>query len=403
MAIKYRLYHAWNAFMNRDPTYEYANVNSVYTSNPVRTKFNRGAERTILNSIYLRLALDASSIVINHVINDENGRYKETVQSGLNRCLNLKANIDQPRSAFLLDIYTSLLDEGCIAIVPIDTVKYHDNGEVDIITLRVGKIIDWYPSDVRVRVYDDRDSIHKDIKLTKSKVAIKENPFYPIMNEPNSTMQRLIRKLNLLDAIDEQSGSNKLDLIVQLPYAIKSNLRKEQAEERRKDLENQLRGSKYGIAYTDGTEKITQLNRSVDNNLMNQIQYLYDTLYTQLGLTNDIMNGTADSGVMTNYYSRITEPLVAAVVDGLKCAFLSSDALVKRESIHYFRDPFKLVPLSELAELSDKFTRNEIMSSNEFRQVIGRTPSTDERADQLLNKNISHPAQDNEQEENQNG
>lgn len=341
--------------------------------------------------------MDASSIDIRHIRLDKDGRYQEDMDSGLNNCLNLEANIDQTGRAFLQDAYMSMLDEGCVALVPVDTSSNPDKGSYDIETMRTGKIIEWYPRDVKVDVYNDRKGKREEVLVPKITVAIVENPLYAVVNEPNSVMQRLIRKLNLLDAIDEQSGSGKLDLIIQLPFTIKSEQRRRQAEERRKDIEEQLAGSKYGVAYTDATEHITQLNRAVENNLMKQIEYLTSMLYSQLGINQQILDGTASEETMLNYYNRTIEPLVSAMVDEMKRKFLTKTARSQRQSIASFRDPFKLVPVKELAEISDKMTRNEIMSSNEIRQTIGMKPSKDPAADELRNKNINQSNMDAKQ------
>ena len=321
----------------------------------------------------------------------------ETIDSGLNNCLNLEANIDQTGRAFLQDVVMSMFDEGCVAIVPVDTTSNPEEGSFDIKTMRTGKIVEWYPRHVKVKVYNDRTGQKEDLILPKETVAIIENPLYAVINEPNSTMQRLIRKLNLLDVVDEQSSSGKLDLIIQLPYIIKTEARRQQAENRRKDIENQLVGSKYGIAYTDGTERITQLNRSVENNLLKQIEYLTNMVYSQLGITTTILDGTADDKTMLNYNNRTIEPIVSAIADAMKRVFLTKTARTQRQSIEYFRDPFKLVPVSDLAEIADKFTRNEIMTSNEIRQIVGMKPSNDPKADELRNSNISEPAENNRQ------
>lgn len=392
MALRDRIQHAWNAFVNRDPTGTYANIGGGYSQRPDRTRFTRGNERSIVTSVYNRIALDAAAIAIKHCRLDANGRFVEEVNSSLNSCLNVEANLDQTGRAFLQDLYMSLLDEGCIAIVPVETNLNPDKtGSYDILSMRVGRVVEWYPSHVRVSVYDERIGRKREITVPKKTVAIIENPLYAVMNEPNSTMQRLIRKLNLLDHIDEQSGAGKLDLIIQLPYIIKSDARREQAEKRRKDIEMQLSGSKYGIAYTDGTERITQLNRPVENNLMKQIEYLTSMLYSQLGITQTILDGTADEQTMLNYYSRSIEPLVAGAVDEMKRKFLTKTARSQKQSIMFFRDPFKLVPVNAMAEIADKFTRNEVMTSNEIRQVIGMKPSDDPKADQLRNSNLNHP------------
>ena len=409
LTIGSRLKHAWNAFMNRDPTY-YKDYGSSYSYRPDRVRFTRGNERTIVTAIYNRIALDVASISIKHVRLDDDGRFTEEIESGLNNCLTLESNIDQSGRAFVQDIVMSMLDEGSVAIVPVDTTFDPTiTGSYDINTMRTGKIIEWYPQHVKIRLYNDRKGIKQDILLPKSSVAIIENPLYAVINEHNSTMQRLIRKLSILDAIDEQSGSGKLDLIIQLPYVIKTPARRQQAEERRKDIEMQLSGSKYGIAYTDGTERITQLNRSVDNNLMKQIEYLTSMLYSQLGITQSILDGTADEKTMLNYNNRTIEPIISAIVDEMKRKFLTKTARSQKQSISYFRDPFKLVPVTEIAEIADKMTRNEIMTSNEIRQTVGMKPSEDPNADELRNKNLSAPKtiKNNEEstmlkEENQN-
>ena len=388
-----RLKHAWNAFSNnRDPTITYHDIGPGYSIRPDRPRFSRGNERTIITSILNRIALDAAAIDLVHCKLDDNGRFVENVNSKLHSCLTLSANIDQTGRAFRHDIYMSLLDEGSVAIVPVETTmnpKVTDS--YDICSMRVGKVVEWYPQHVRISLYNERTGRKEEVTMHKSKVAIVENPLYPVMNEPNSTMQRLIRKLALLDSIDEQSGSGKLDLIIQLPYVIKSDARRQQAEKRRKDIEMQLAGSKYGIAYTDGTEKITQLNRSLENNLLKQIEYLMAQAYSQLGLTQAIMEGTADEKTMLNYLDRTVEPLVAAVADAMKRVFLTKTARTQMQSITYFRNPFKLVPVNDLAEIADKFTRNEIMSSNEIRQIVGMKPHDDPKADELRNSNLNHP------------
>lgn len=390
MGIKDRLQHGWNAFMNKDPTMNYVDIGSGYAYRPDRVRFSRGNERSIVTSVYNRIALDVAAINIQHVQLDENGRFLSAMDSGLNNCLSLEANVDQSGRAFIQDVVMSLFDEGCIAIVPVDTnIDPTESSGIDILSMRVAKIVNWYPQHVRLRLYDDQTGLKKEITLPKNTVAIVENPLYAVINEPNSTMQRLIRKLNLLDAVDEQSSAGKLDLIIQLPYVIKSEARKQQAEQRRRDIERQLAGSKYGIAYTDGTEHITQLNRSVENNLMKQIEYLTSMLYSQLGITQTILDGSADDKTMLNYYDRTVEPIVSAIVDEMKRKFLSKTARTQGKSIVFFRDPFKLVPVSELAEIADKFTRNEIATSNEIRQVIGWKPSDDPKADELRNSNLN--------------
>ncbi len=394
-----RLKHAWNAFFNKDPTRRYVDIGMGYAFRPDRMRFSRGNERSIVTSVYNRIAMDVASVDMFHVRLDENGRFLFAVDSGLNNCLTIEANLDQTGRAFLQDVVMSMMDEGCVAIVPTDT---DDDpgigvpGSFDIDAMRTGQILEWYPEHIRVRVYNERTGQKEDILMAKKSVAIVENPLYAVINEPNSTMQRLIRKLNLLDVVDEQNSSGKLDLIIQLPYIIKTEARRRQAESRRKDIENQLRGSKYGIAYTDGTERITQLNRPVENNLMSQIEYLTGMLYSQLGITQGILDGTADEKTMLNYYNRTIEPILSAIADEMKRKFLTKTARSQRHSIEFFRDPFKLVPVSEISEIADKFTRNEIMTSNEIRQVIGMKPSDDPKADELRNKNLSETAADRE-------
>ena len=392
MGLGSRLQHAWNAFFsNKDPTYPMYDGMS-YSYRPDRVRFSRGNERSIVTAVYNRIAIDVAAINIKHIKLDENDRFSDVIQSGLNNCLSTEANIDQSGRAFIQDAVMSMMDEGCVALVPVDTTfNPLITGAYDVQTIRTGKILQWSPNRVKVRVYNDHTGQKEDIDLPKSMVAIIENPLYAIINEPNSTMQRLIRKLNLLDVVDEQSGSGKLDLIIQLPYVIKTQSRREQAENRRKDIEDQLSGSKYGIAYTDGTERITQLNRPVDNNLMKQIEYLTNMVYSQLGITQGVLDGTADEKTMLNYYNRTIEPIISSIVDEIKRKFLTKTARSQSQSIAFFRDPFKLVPVSELAEIADKLTRNEIMSSNEFRQVIAMKPSKDPNADLLRNKNLSEP------------
>ena len=386
-----RVKRAWNAFLNRDPpsdrNYSYY---GGYSYRPFYDRKGRAIDKTIITAILSRIAVDASSITIQHVKLDENGRYDETINSDLNACFTLSANIDQTGRAFIQDIVLSMLEEGVVAVVPVDTdLNPMTTDSYKIYSMRVGTIMEWFPNHVRVRLYNDHTGEKEEITLPKRMVAIVTNPFYAVMNEPNGTMQRLIRKLNLLDAVDEQSSSGKLDLIIQLPYVIKNDLRRQQAEERRKQIEDQLTGSKYGIAYTDGTERITQLNRSLDNNLLAQVEYLTNMAYSQLTITQEIMNGTADETAMTNYYSRTIEPIVSAIVDEFKRKFLTKTARSQNQSIVFFRDPFKLVPIGTVADMADKFTRNEIMSSNEFRQVIGLKPSKDPAADELRNKNLN--------------
>lgn len=395
MAFSDRLIHAWNAFLNKDSTPRYNYGEHISSYNPFRMRLTRGNERSIVVSVYNRIALDVASIDIMHVKLDDNGRFVEEMDTSLNECLTLSANMDQTAKAFIQDAVMSMMDEGCIAIVPVDTtINPNISGSYDINSLRVGQILEWRPQHIKVRIYNDKTGQKEDLLLPKSMVAIIENPLYAVINEPNSTMQRLIRKLNLLDVIDEQSGSGKLDLIIQLPYVIKSEARKQQAENRRKEIEMQLTGSKYGIAYTDGTEKITQLNRPVENNLMKQIEYLTSMLYGQLGITQTILDGTADDKTMLNYYNRTIEPIVSAIVDEMKRKFLTKTARTRKQDIVYFRDPFKLVPVNDLAEIADKLTRNEIATSNEIRQIMGWKPSEDPDADELRNKNLNKNAEE---------
>ena len=384
--------HAWGLFTNtnnKNPTVK--PEGSSYTISPTRPRFTRGNERTIVTSVYNRIAIDASTIDVMHVRLDDEGRFKEPIKSNLNNCLTVEANIDQSSRAFMLDVVISLLDEGCVAVVPVKTTLNPNNTEsYDIEELRTGRIVEWFPKHVTIRLYNDETGMYQDVTLPKSQVAIIENPLYTIMNEPNSTMQRLIHKLSLLDIIDEESSSGKMDLIIQLPYIIKNDTKRSQAEERRKQIEDQLRGSRYGVAYIDGTEKVTQLNRSVENNILKQVEYLTNLLYSQLGLTQTIMDGTADENAMNNYYNRTVEPVVSAIVDEFHRKFLTKTARTQGQAIMFFRDPFKLMSVTAIADTADKFTRNELLSSNEFRQIIGRKPSTDPKADMLLNKNISH-------------
>ena len=386
-----RFKNAFNAFFSRDPTPAY-NYGPSYSYRPDRPRLSRGNERSIITAVYNKIALDVASVDFHHCKVDDNGRYVEDMKSGLNECLTLQANIDQTYQSFIQDVVLSMFDEGVVAVVPVETTLNPDVSDgYDVLSLRTAKIIQWYPKHIKVNLYNERTGRKEDLILAKSDVAIIENPFYAVMNEPNSTANRLIRKLALLDATDEQTASGKLDLIVQLPYVIKSEARRKQAEDRRKDIEMQLAGSKYGIAYTDGTEKITQLNRSVENNLMKQIEYLRDMLYSQLFITQSIMEGTADERTMLNYNSRVIEVIVSAIACEMKRKFLSRTARSQNQTISYFRDPFKLVPVDNMAEIADKFTRNEIMSSNEVRQVIGMKPSDDPKADELRNSNLNHP------------
>lgn len=395
MDIGSRLKHAWNAFMNRDPTEVDYDIGPAYYYRPDRPRLTRGNERSIVTAVYNRIALDVSDIDIRHVRLDPDGRYIEDIDSGLNNCLTVEANIDQTGKAFIQDVVMSMLDEGCVAIVPVDTtLNPKVTGSYDINSMRTGKIIQWYPQHVKVNLYNDKTGRKEEVTLPKSMVAIVENPLYAVMNEPNSTLQRLIRKLNLLDYVDEQTGAGKLDLIIQLPYVIKSNARRQQAEDRRADIERQLKDSKYGIAYTDGTERITQLNRPVENNLMKQIEYLTSMLYSQLGINQAVLDGTADEKTMLNYTNRSIGPIISAIVDEMKRKFLTKTARSQMQSIRYFKDPFKLVPVNEIAEISDKLTRNEIASSNEIRQIIGWKPSQDPAADELRNKNLNQQSLD---------
>lgn len=394
-ALGTRLKHAFNAFKNnRDPTPYYGH-GIGYSYRPDRPRLTRGNERTLLASVSNRIALDVAQMNINHCRLDENNRFLEIIDSGLNTCLTLEANVDQTGRAFIQDAVISMFDEGVVAIVPVDTtLDPSKSGSYDINTMRTGKILEWYPKHVKVRLYNEETGNKEDIILPKKTVAIVENPFYAVVNEPNSTLQRLLNKLKLLDVTDEQTASGKLDMIIQLPYIIKSEARRKQAEQRRKDIEDQLSGSKYGIAYTDGTERITQLNRSLENNLMKQIEYLTNLLFSQLNITQSILDGTADDKTMLNYYSRTIEPIVAAIVDEMKRKFLTKTARTQKQTIMFFRDPFKLVPVNDIAEIADKFTRNEIMTSNEIRQSIGMKPSSDPKADELRNSNISQPAEE---------
>lgn len=392
MGLRDRLQHAWNAFFNRDPTSNYRTNEISYSYRPDRPRLSRGNERSIVTAIYNRIALDVASIDIKHCKLDENGRYVKDMKSGLNECLTVEANMDQTARAFIQDIVISMLDEGVVAVVPVDTTFNPKNtGSYDITSMRTGKILEWSATTVKVKVYNDRTGNKEDVVLPKSMVGIIENPLYSVINEPNSTMQRLIRKLNLLDSIDEQSGAGKLDLIIQLPYIIKTDARRQQAEQRRKEIEMQLAGSKYGIAYTDGTERVTQLNRPVENNLMKQIEYLTSMLYSQLGFHQTILDGTADEKTMLNYTNRTIEPIASAIVDELKRKFLTKTARTQGQSIEFFRNPFRLVPINNIADIADKFTRNEILTSNEIRQIIGMKPSDDPKADQLVNSNIAQP------------
>ena len=386
------LKHAWNLFASEEGPVRNRDFNYGYGSSisPTRTVFTRGNERTVVTAVYNRIAIDAAAIDIKHVELDEAGRYKSDVESGINNCLTVEANIDQTSRQFMLDVITSLLDEGCVAVVPVDTIKDPNiTGGYDIDTMRVGRITQWYPDRVTVLLYNERTGRKEEVTVPKKYTAIIENPLYAVMNEPNSTMQRLIRKLALMDSVDEESSSGKLDLIIQLPYLVKTEAKRQAAEERRAQIEEQLKGSKYGVAYIDGSEHVTQLNRSVENNLMKQIEYLTTLLYSQLGITQGVLDGTADENTMNNYYNRTIEPILSAIVDEFHRKFLTKTARSQGQSIQYFRDPFKLIPVNEVSEIADKFTRNEILSSNEVRQIIGMRPSKDPAADELRNKNLS--------------
>lgn len=390
MALFDRLKNAWNVFKNRDPTASYyQDAGPGYTYRYGMPRFSRGNERSIVTAVYNRIAMDCAAISVRHVRTDDTGRFLKNMESPLDKCLYLEANIDQSGRAFMQDIVMSLLDDGCVAIVPVDTDVNPENGAFDILTMRTGQVTEWFPKHVKVKLYNEATGQKEEILLSKRVVALPENPLYAVMNEPNSTLQRLIRKLNMLDVIDEQSSSGKLDLIIQLPYVIKTEARRQQAENRRKEIENQLAGSKYGIAYADGTEKITQLNRSVENNLMAQIEYLTNMLYSQLGITQSILDGSADEKTMLNYQNRCLEPILSAVIDEMKRKFLTKTARSQNQTIAFFNEPFKLVPVNQIAEIADKFTRNEIMSSNEIRQVVGLPPVDDQRADELRNKNLN--------------
>jgi hypothetical protein len=391
MGFSDRLQHAWNAFINnRDPTYIRSDYGATYSYRPDRPRMTRGNDRTIVTSIYNRIALDVAAIDIIHARLDQDDRFLETIDSGLNNCLSLEANIDQTGRSFIQDVVMSMFDEGCVAIVPTDTtLDPRKTKSYDILSMRTAKILEWYPKDVKVQLYNENTGNKEEIKLPKSMVAIIENPLYAVINERASVLQRLVRKLALLDTVDEISGSGKLDMIIQLPYVVKSPTRQEQANNRRKLIEEQLTDSKYGVAYIDGTERITQLNRPLENNLLKQVEYLTSMLYSQLGITQSILDGTADEKTMLNYHNRTVEPIISAIVDEMKRKFLSKTARSQKQSIVFFRDPFKLVPVNEIAEIADKFTRNEIASSNEMRQAIGWKPSKDPAADELRNKNLN--------------
>ena len=392
LSIGSRFKRAWNTFTNRDPTPFFNSMGASYSYRPDRTRFTRGNERTIVTAVYNKIAIDVAGLDIQHCKLDENGGYISPINSGLNNCLTLEANKDQTSRSFIQDIVMSMFDEGVVAVVPIDTSDNPNfTNSYDIYTMRVAQVLEWFPDHVRLKVYNDRTGVKEEVIVNKSNVAIIENPLFAIINEPNSVMQRLVRKLALLNAMDEQSVSGKLDLIIQLPYVIKSEARKKQADDRRKEIENQLAGSKYGIAYTDGTEKITQLNRPIENNLMGQIEYLTNMLFSQLGITQTILDGTADEKTMLNYFNRTIEPIVSAIVDEFKRKFLTKTARSQNQSIAFFRDPFKLAPINDIAEIADKFTRNEIFTKNEIRQIVGKKPSDDPKADKLINSNITQP------------
>lgn len=397
MTFGSRLKSAWNAFFNKDPTLNYSEMGFGSFLRPDRIRLTRGNERSIITAVYNRIAMDVAAVDIRHVILDDSNRYLQEVDSGLNNCLTLESNLDQTARNFIQDVVMSMLDEGCVAIVPTDTDDDPNTGSIgsfDVDEMRTGKITEWYPEHVKVLVYNEHTGLKEEILIAKRSVCIIENPLYAVMNEPSSTMQRLIRKLNLLDVVDEQVGSGKLDMIIQLPYVIKSQARRDQAETRRKDIEDQLAGSKLGIAYTDGTERIIQLNRPLENNLMSQIEYLTSMLFSQLGITQGVLDGSADETTMNNYNNRIIEPILSAIVDEIKRKFLTKTARTKKHSIESFRDPFRLLPVSNLAEIGDKMTRNEIMSPNEVRQVIGMKPSKDPNADELRNRNLSQAKED---------
>jgi len=387
-----RIKSAWNAFLTKETYQNNYGGGSYYR--PDRPRLTRGNERSIVTPVYNRISLDVAALRYAHVRLDDNSRYTQDVDSRLNECLTLQANIDQTSRAFIQDIALSMMDEGVVAVVPyLTTENPFLTSSYDIIAMRTAKIVEWYPKHVRVRMYNDQNGEKEEMTLPKELVAIIENPFYAVMNEPNSTVQRLLRKLTLLDVVDEQTNSNKLNMIIQLPYVIKTDARRQQAEKRRQDIEDQLENSKYGIAYTDGTEKITQLNRSLENNLLNQIEYLTKLMFSQIGVTQEILDGTADEKALLNYNNRIVEPIAAAIVNAMKVSFLTRTARSQKQTIMYFNDPFRLVPVTEVAEMADKFTRNEIMTSNEFRQVVGLKPSTDPNADELRNKNLSQPTE----------
>ena len=393
MPLLDRLKHAWNAFKNKDPTVSYS-VGPSYGYRPDRRRSATGNERSIITSVFNRIAIDTAALNFRHVRIDENGSFLEEIKSGLNNCLSIEANLDQTARAFIQDIVMSMLDEGCVALLPIDTaINPKNTSSIDILTMRTGRIVEWYPKHIKVNVYNEETGKREELIVPKTIAAIIENPLYAVVNEPNSTMQRLIRKLNLLDLVDEKTNSGKLDLIIQLPYVIKTDTRKNQAEKRRADIEAQLAEGKYGIAYIDGTEKVTQLNRPVENNLMKQIEYLTSMLYSQLGITQTVLDGTADEQAMLNYYERTITPIASAITDELLRKFLTKTARTQLQTVMFFRDPFKLMPIANIAEIADKFTRNEILTSNEVRQKINMKPSSDPEADKLRNKNLS-PAEE---------
>ena len=391
MTIGDRLRHMWDVFRNRAPTYAYRELGPGYSSRPDRPRLSRGNERTTVTSLFNRIALDVAQLNIHHCKVDDDDNFVENIKSSLDSCLNLEANIDQTGRAFIIDAVMSMFDEGVVALVPIETDVDPETSSYKIFSMRTAKIIEWYPKHVKVRLYNENTGRREDLILPKKQVAIVENPLYAVVNEPNSTLQRLMRKLALLDIVDEQSSSGKLDMIIQLPYTVRSEAMEKRAESRRKSIETQLTSSKYGIAYADGTEKIIQLNRPLENNLMKQVEYLTNTLYSQLGITQSILDGTADEQTLLNYYSRTIEPIITAFIDEMKRKFLTKTARSQNQSIKFFRDPFKLVPVNQIADIADKFTRNEIMTSNEMRQKIGLKPSTDPKANMLRNSNLNHP------------
>lgn len=394
MAVIERMRSAWNAFVNQEPDHiqSYGDYGVSYARRPDATRMSMTNEGSIIGAVYNRISLDAAAVDIRHVKLDDNDRYLETVNSGLNNCFSLEANIDQRARQFKQDIFMQMFNEGHIVLVPIDTdLDPEQTSGYDIRTMRIGKVVTWFPEHVTVSVYNEKISRRQEITVKKRQVCIVINPLYAVMNETNSTLQRLIRKLNYLDAIDEQSASGKLDLIIQLPYVIKSEARRQQAQERKIALEDQMRGSKYGIGYVDATEKITQLNRPAENNMLKQVEWLTEKLYGELGVTPEVINGTADERTMINYFNRTIEPLLTSVVEGMRASFLTKTARTQKQSIVFFRDPFKLLTITDIAEVGDKLTRNEILSSNELRGVLGFRPSTDPRADQLVNKNIPEP------------